>query len=111
MEKFHNQPFSEKVLNTGANLTLLSGKKNIDAKNYGFDTKIGAYDGTGYHDKNDRRVTSFKITQDIVNDYNSGIYNKEWNNDSIKMRWNWFISETSAILNIDLEDLKNSFDN
>ncbi|HLO46006.1 MAG TPA: DUF262 domain-containing HNH endonuclease family protein [Leadbetterella sp.] len=110
-ESFHNQLFAEKTINTGANLTLLSGKKNIDAKNYGFETKIGAYNGTGYHDKNDRRVTSFKITQDIVNDYNSGIYNKEWNIEAIKTRWNWFISETSAILNIDLEDLKDSLKN
>jgi hypothetical protein len=96
-------------INTGANLTLLSGSKNRDASNYGFSRKIMAYDGRGLHKKNDDKITSFNITQNIVNDYNSNKYAKEWNVDAINDRWAWFNDEVEKILEIDLSENKNSF--
>lgn len=96
----------DKWINTGGNLTLLSGSKNISASNEGFETKIKAYDGTGLHDRTDRKITSFKITQNIVNDYNSDKFSKEWNVDSINDRWSWFCDEAEAILDINLSEIK-----
>lgn len=97
----------EEWINSGANLTLLSGAKNISASNNGFEVKLLAYDGTGNHSRADKKITSFKITQQIVNDYNSGKYNKEWNFDSLSERWKWFCQEVEQILEIDLTSIKN----
>lgn len=93
-------------VNTGGNLTLLSGSKNIVASNNSFDKKIIAYDGTGYHEGNDDKVTSFNITQKIVNDYNSNKFEKSWNSDSINDRWVWFCNQVESELEIDLTEIK-----
>ncbi len=95
-------------INTGANLTLLSGTKNISASNLGFDKKIKAYNGTGFHSSNDDKVTSFSITQRIVNDYNANIFNKEWNTDSLNNRWIWFCEQVEKEFLIDLSEIKNN---
>lgn len=89
-------------INSGANLTLLSGSKNLAASNDGFDKKIIAYDGTGNHDATDTKITSFRITQKIVNDYNSGRFSKAWNVDAVNDRWQWFCGQVEKIFNIDL---------
>lgn len=93
-------------LHSGANLTLLSGQKNLDAKNYPFETKIQSYDSTGLEDENDKKLTSFKITQNIVNDYNANKFNKEWNVDALNARWTWFCNQLENILEIDLKRIK-----
>lgn len=93
-------------VNTGANLTLLSGAKNIAASNDGFNKKIKAYDGTGNHNRNDDKITSFKITQNLVSDFNSSKYNKEWNVESMNDRWEWFCSEVEHLFEIDLSRIK-----
>jgi uncharacterized protein with ParB-like and HNH nuclease domain len=93
-------------IHSGANLTLLSGQKNLDARNYPFETKIQSYDSTGFEDENDKKITSFKITQNIVNDYNANKYNKEWNIDALNGRWVWFCTQLEKILEIDLKDIK-----
>ncbi len=93
-------------IHTGGNLTLLSGKKNIDAKNFGFSLKIKAYDGTGNHSKTDKKVTSFKITQNIVNDFHANKYNKDWTTEAMNDRWKWFCSQVEEILEIDLSEIK-----
>jgi hypothetical protein len=95
-------------INSGANLTLLSGSKNIAASNDGFDNKILAYDGTGNHNRNDTKITSFKITQNIVSNYQAGKFNKQWNVDALNDRWGWFCSEVESLLEIDLSEIKNS---
>lgn len=89
-------------INSGANLTLLSGSKNLDARHYKFDIKVKAYDATGFEDVKDTKITSFNITQKIVNDYNSNKFNKEWNVDAINNRWIWFCNQVEKILEIDL---------
>lgn len=95
-------------INTGANLTLLSGSKNISASNLGFDKKIKAYDRTGLHDKEDDKITSFAITQKIVNDYNSNKFEKRWNVDSMNDRWIWFCEQVEKEFEIDLSEIKNN---
>jgi uncharacterized protein with ParB-like and HNH nuclease domain len=99
-------PYIEEWINTGANLTLLSGSKNLDARNYAFATKIQSYDGTGFEDKEDRKVSSFSITQKIVNDYNSNKYGKEWGTDALNARWIWFCEQVEKILDVDLTTIK-----
>ena len=59
-QKAINEEDRETWTNALANLTLLSMRKNIQAKNYSFDEKKVAY-----QDK-DNVVSSFKITQDIL---------------------------------------------
>ncbi len=95
-------------IHTGANLTLLSGSKNLDARHYKFETKIKSYDGSGFEDAKDSKMSNFNITQRIVNDYNSNRFNKEWNVDSINNRWVWFCQQVESILEIDLTENKNN---
>lgn len=93
-------------INSGANLTLLSGSKNLNARNYKYSRKVQSYDGTGLEDINDKKVTSFNITQRLVNDYNANKFNKEWNIDSINNRWIWFCEQVEKMLEINLTDNK-----
>ena len=93
-------------INSGGNLTLLSGSKNISASNDGFLKKMVAYDSRGYYKANDDKVTSFIITQNIVNDFKAKKYSEEWNIDAINDRWVWFCKELESILDIDLSDNK-----
>jgi len=95
-------------IHSGANLTLLSGAKNIAARNYSFHEKIRSYDGTGLENPNDDRITSFQQSQLIVNDYNSGKYNKEWSTDALNGRWIWFCSMVEKILDLDLAKIKSN---
>jgi hypothetical protein len=92
----------ESWINSGANLTLLSGVKNLNARNYKFSEKIKSYDGTGFEDSKDQKITSFKITQKIVNDFHSGKYNKEWNIDALNDRWSWFCVQVRSVLNLEI---------
>ncbi|MDD4673721.1 MAG: DUF262 domain-containing HNH endonuclease family protein [Bacteroidales bacterium] len=95
-----------KWLNSAANLTLLGGAKNIEASNNPFSVKMDVYKGKGkYEDKNDK-ISAFLITQKIVNDFENNLFNKQWNEESILNRWEWFFSELEEILNIDLTDIK-----
>jgi len=105
-KSFHDDEEIENWINTGANLTLLSGSKNIAASNEGFSKKIKAYQGKGHYKESSEGITSFRITQKIVDDYNSGEYDKEWNWSAILYRWNWFCDEVETILDIDLTELK-----
>lgn len=96
----------EEWINTGANLTLLSGSKNLNARNHAFIIKQKSYDGTGLESADDKKISSFKITQNIVNDYNSNKYNKEWSVEAINARWIWFCNQVEKILEIDLGKIK-----
>lgn len=93
-------------INTGGNLTLLSGKKNRDASNYSFDKKIIAYNGKGYYAEDSEGITAFRITQNIVNHYNDNTYNKQWTEQAIIDRWNWFCGQVEVILDIDLSQIR-----
>lgn len=108
MEEIEEDNNMDEWLNSGANLTLLSGSKNISASNDGFEKKMKAYDGRGNHRNNDDKITSFIITQNIVNDYKSNKFNKEWKVSAINNRWEWFCDEVEKILDIDLSENKST---
>jgi uncharacterized protein with ParB-like and HNH nuclease domain len=104
--KFEGNDTISNWINTGGNLTLLSGKKNRDASNYSFEKKIIAYNGKGYYAEDSEGITAFRITQNIVNHYNDNTYNKQWNEQSIIDRWNWFCGQIEVILDIDLSQIR-----
>lgn len=104
--KFEGNDTISKWINTGGNLTLLSGKKNRDASNYSFEKKIIAYNGKGYYADDSEGITAFRITQNIVNHYNDNTYNKQWTEQSIIDRWNWFCGQVEVILEIDLSEIR-----
>lgn len=106
--KIQNPVEVDKWINTGANLTLLSGKKNQQASNNGFESKIQSYRGKGLYSENSDGITSFRITQQIVNDWENNKFDKEWNLSSIEDRWQWFCSQVEVILEIDLTSIKNT---
>jgi hypothetical protein len=92
--------------NSAGNLTLLGGAKNIEASNNPFSVKMEVYKGKGkYEDKNDK-ITSFLITQKILNDFEKKTFNQQWTEESIIERWKWFFNEVGEILNIDLSEIK-----
>ncbi|HPS29581.1 MAG TPA: DUF262 domain-containing protein [bacterium] len=100
---FHGDKEVKDWINTGANLTLLSGSKNIAASNDAFSEKIKAYSGKGFY-KNTEGITSFRISQKIVDDYNAGLFEKKWNWDALYNRWNWFCDQMEEILEIDMSE-------
>jgi uncharacterized protein with ParB-like and HNH nuclease domain len=104
--KFEGNDTISNWINTGGNLTLLSGKKNRDASNYSFEKKIIAYNGKGYYAEDSEGITAFRITQNIVNHYNDNTYNKQWTEQSIIDRWNWFCGQVEVILDIDLSQIR-----
>jgi hypothetical protein len=93
-------------LHTAGNLTLLSSKKNIEAQNYSFEDKINIYQGLGKKQNKTDGITSFRICQKIVDDYNANKYNGEWTEQAMKDRYNWFIKEIGTILNINTDSIK-----
>jgi uncharacterized protein with ParB-like and HNH nuclease domain len=77
----------EEWTNALANLTLLALRKNIQAKNDDFETKKKIY-----KDK-DNKVTSFVITQDILNE-------EKWNLEVLEARQKKLINKIDEIVNI-----------
>ncbi len=91
--------------NSGANLTLLGGSKNIEASDNPFKDKINVYKGKGLYQNKNTKVTGYNITQKIVTDFDNKKYNEEWNEDAILDRWEWFCKEVSEVLQIDTSQL------
>lgn len=96
--EYFGEESGNKYLNTLGNMTLLSGKKNRQAQHFPFDQKIKVYSGQGSKGNKFEGITSFRITQKIVDDYNSDKYQKSWNVQSIIDRHNWLINEIRQIL-------------
>ena len=92
-------------INTVGNITLLSGKKNIEASNNPFEQKINVYKGKGKYRNKDDKVTAFRMSEQIVTDYNLNKFEKSWNIDALTDRWNWFFNEVGIVLEIDTTDL------
>ena len=90
----------EEFLHSIGNLTLLSGKKNIEASNAPFDEKLKVYEGKGKYEDKKEGITAFKITQKIVND-SKGNQFPIWDEKSIKSRRDWYFDKIKSILNID----------
>ena len=97
----HITPEVEKeFLHSIGNLTLLSGKKNIEASNAPFEEKLKIYEGKGKYEDKKEGITAFKITQKIVND-SKGDQSSEWNETSMKSRRNWYLEQIEDLLDID----------
>ncbi len=96
---------ADKWLNSAGNLTLLSGKKNIEASNSPFATKIGVYKGKGKYDNKNEKITAFAITQSVMYDYESSKYGKQWNLDAVYDRWEWFFTEAQNLLKVDFTEV------
>ena len=88
-----SEEMAKSVLNSLGNLTLLSGTKNIQASNRNYTDKTEIYkgnNGKGFDGK-----TSFEITKSVMDTY------PDWTMESIKDRYEWLLSETKRILEID----------
>lgn len=68
--------------------------------------KINIYQGLGKKQNKTDGITSFRICQKIVDDYNANKYNKQWTEQAMKDRYNWFIKEIGTILNINTDSIK-----
>ncbi len=95
-------------INSAGNITLLSGSKNIEASNNPFHVKIDVYKGKGKYEQKDEKITAFRITQQIVEDFDSKKYNAQWNIDSLNDRWKWFFTEVGKLLNIEVQSVLNN---
>jgi len=72
------------------NLTLLSGKKNIQASNNAFDEKRKIYKGKGIDG-----TVAFLITQKVIE-------NSDWTENEVNERQKWMLGQVQRILEIDL---------
>lgn len=82
-----NEDEIKKWTNSLANLTLLSMRKNIQAKNFSFDKKIESYKNK------DNVITSFLITQEIISC-------DDWNVLELQKREDYLISKIMDKLDI-----------
>ena len=51
-------------------------------------------------------TTAFRISQHILDDYTNNKFEKCWNEDALKDRWQWFFNQLEKILEVDFKDLK-----
>jgi len=93
------------LVHTLGNLTLLSGKKNIEASNDAFENKVSIYQGKGKHGMSDDKITSFRMTQQIFDDFNQKKFER-WDFDTVDARRKVLIEEIEQILQIDLKNIK-----
>ena len=94
-ERFSHEA-GDKVINTIGNLTLLSGRKNIEASNRPFPDKLKTYAGINKKEG----VTGFIVTQEI---YNNCKEDGEWTGEKISERKNWILNEIEELLDIDFD--------
>lgn len=95
-------------LNLLPNLTLLSGKKNIEASNSPFTEKIEIYNGKGMDG-----IVAYRTTQWVSDRVKAGKAN--WNIESLEERLTWYISEINKefgwnLTNITLESIEDELD-
>jgi uncharacterized protein with ParB-like and HNH nuclease domain len=101
-----DKDFGNKYLHKAGNITLLSARKNIEAQNYSFKTKIEIYKGSGKDGTKKEGITSFRISQKIVDEYNSNKFKKNWNEEAVKDRHNWLLGQLGEVLDIDTSSIK-----
>lgn len=105
-EMIEDKDFSKTLIHTLGNLTLLSGKKNIEARNNPYEDKIKTYQGKGLYNMDDHQITSFRISQKLVDEYNENKYSKAWNKIAIADRKTWMWQQIESIFKIKIEDTK-----
>jgi uncharacterized protein with ParB-like and HNH nuclease domain len=90
-DKFSEEE-AENLVNSLGNLTLLTGKKNIEASNCNFDKKQEIYKGNsgkGFDGK-----ISFEITKEIIDKY------EDWTPETISKRYEKLLKEIKEIFKI-----------
>jgi len=90
-DKFSKEE-AENLVNSLGNLTLLTGKKNIEASNCNFDKKQEIYKGNsgkGFDGK-----ISFEITKEIIDEY------EDWTPETISKRYEKLVKEIKEIFKI-----------
>lgn len=91
--KLFPQGVADEYVDTLGNLTLLSGKKNIEASNKPFPEKLHVYKGKGIDG-----ATGYRITQDIFDSVGA---DPNWTVERIYDRCNWLLREIGKLLEID----------
>ena len=97
-KKLYSEETANKYVNTIGNLTLLSGKKNIEASNRPFPSKKEIYSGKGIDG-----ATGYRLTQKIVDTLNK---KEDWTENSIKERKLFILSQIGLIFDIDFSLIK-----
>ena len=97
----HFSVAAEKYLHTIGNMTLLSGKKNVEASNNPFVVKIPIYKGMGKHDKKMEGASAFLVTQKLLEQV-VGSREPEWTEALLTERRDWLYARIENILNIEL---------
>ena len=90
-----------RYMNTIGNLTLLSGARNIKARNDKYAIKLQIYNGQGRHKDCKDGCTAYRISQQIVDNYK-----EDWSEETIKKRWNWMCDEIKNLLSLDTSSIK-----
>lgn len=85
------------------NLTLLSGKKNIEASNSSFEDKIMVYDRKGKYELSENIITSFNISQMIIDDYRDSKYVKQWTIEAMADRKSFLINRINGIFGLSIQ--------
>lgn len=96
-----DKEIAKKYMNTIGNLTLLSGARNIKARNDKYEIKLQIYNGQGRHKDCKDGCTAYRVSQQIVDNYKN-----DWNEDTIKNRWNWMCDELTNLLSLDTSEIK-----
>jgi len=87
----------EELVNSLSNLTLLSGKKNIEASNNSFEEKLKVYKGKGIDG-----TTGFRITENIIYEWGKDL---DWNKNKISNRKIWMINDITKIFDVSQNEL------
>lgn len=90
-----------RYMNTIGNLTLLSGARNIKARNDKYAIKLQIYNGQGRHKDCKDGCTAYRVSQQIVDNYK-----ENWSEETIKNRWNWMCDEIKNLLYLDASSIK-----
>lgn len=96
-----DKQIATRYMNTIGNLTLLSGARNIKARNDKYAIKLQIYNGQGRHKDCKDGCTAYRVSQQIVDNYK-----EDWNEETIKNRWNWMCDEIKNLLYLDTSSIK-----
>jgi hypothetical protein len=84
----------EALTNSGANLMLITGGKNIVAYNHDFPEKISAY--------MNKSAISFTTSQKVINEFGKDSNgNPEWSISTLKKRKQWYQQQIKKIFDIE----------
>lgn len=100
-----SEEVKKNYLHSVGNLTLLSSRKNIAAQNYSFSEKVDIYAGLKHAVTGGDGITSFRVSQKLVDDYRAKKYESGWSEGAMKDRYNWVVGEIGEILGISVSSI------